>query len=649
MRQRLRRLNQKHLSIRWKLIIPFIAITILVFIFSLPITTRLVTNRFEAEADRQLVGLAQSVGALISDTAKQARLSANLIAGLPELESTDTTLIKATLDAKKAELDLQEISIYPNNFQPGDPAAIYGGPIVARRLQTSEQTEAIRGALILESLNRGEAVSGIAIAPQASQIIGVSPITSMENGGITGVVVTAVFMDDAYVENISNILGTDVGIVKDNAVIVSTIDPDSGYERSLQEGFINGAQSSGTIVYGDDTSYRLLADDLTIGDEIQGTVLVAQPIDELLQIQQDIQNVFLIFAGFIILISLILGVLMYFNFARPLQRLSIAAKEMSAGHLDQRVPDYHTVFQDEISDLSHTFNEMVDELQALYAGLEYRVEKRTEELEEEQQKLNDALEKLAIARDEAVAANLAKSEFVSLVSHELKVPMTSIRGYNQLMADGMVGEVNEQQADFLARVELNVQRMMTLVSDLTDISRIETGQLNLDYDVVELDDVVEEVVTSSQANIEAKEQSISVILPQDLPTVWGDKNRLTQVMTNLVSNANKYTPDGGDISINAKMLEARTSQGALDKDCVLVSVKDTGIGIHPDDFPKMFQKFFRSDDEKTRQAQGTGLGLTITKNLVELQGGSIWFESEFRKGTTFFFTIPTANGQPQAI
>ncbi|MCL4264773.1 MAG: cell wall metabolism sensor histidine kinase WalK [Anaerolineae bacterium] len=651
MRQRLNHLNRKHLSIRWKLVLPFVIITILVMVVLLPFASQLVTRRIEAEADRQLTQVAQSVGALMADSEKQALLSASVVATLPELETEDAVVIKAALDIRRAELDLQELSIYALDFEPGDPAAIYGGPPVIRRLQASQQTEAIRNTLIRQALASGETTSGIAIAPQASQIIGVAPIVSMSDGRITGVVLAAIYMDDDYISNIGQILGADVGVVQDNAVIVSAIDPASGYEQQLQTTLISpdGRATSDTILYSNNSQYRLLSHPLQLGDSTQGHVLVARPISELFQVQRDIQAALIAFAGVIIIISLALALAMFFAFARPLQRLSLAARQLSSGHLDQRVQVTHSIFRDEISDLGESFNEMVEELQALYEGLEYRVQKRTIELEEEQRKLNEALAALAVARDEAIAANQAKSEFVSTVSHELKVPMTSIRGYNQLLASGMVGALNDQQKDFLLRVENNVQRMMTLVSDLTDISRLETGQLRLEYTAVPIEEVVDEVVHATQANIEAKEQELTLGLPDSLPSVWADRNRLAQIMTNLVSNANKYTPDGGKIIINAKIMEARKSSGALAKDCVLVAIKDSGIGIHPDDFPKMFQKFFRSEDEKTRQAPGTGLGLTITKSLVELQGGSIWFESEFRKGTTFYFTMPTANGRAPAV
>jgi len=240
-------------------------------------------------------------------------------------------------------------------------------------------------------------------------------------------------------------------------------------------------------------------------------------------------------------------------------------------------------------------------------------------------------------------ANLAKSEFVSFVAHELKNPMTSIKGYSELLAAGSVGQINENQANFLNTIRANVQRMSTLVSDLNDNAKIEAGQLRLDYRPVEVEDVIDEVIRSTKRQVEEKKQSIDLHLPQKLPNVWADPTRMAQVLTNLVSNAHKYTPEGGHILVGAEVASNQWDPGGA-KEVVHLWVKDNGIGISIEDQAKIFQRFFRSDDSKAREAPGTGLGLNITKSLIEMQGGRIWFESEYRKGTTFHFTAPVAEG-----
>jgi len=242
---------------------------------------------------------------------------------------------------------------------------------------------------------------------------------------------------------------------------------------------------------------------------------------------------------------------------------------------------------------------------------------------------------------EVQRANLAKSDFVSFVAHELKNPMTSIKGYTELLAAGAVGAINEMQTNFLNTIRSNVERMSTLVSDLNDNSKIEAGRLRLEFKPVEVNDLVDDVIRSTKRQIEDKKQIIQAELPPLLPKVWGDPTRLGQVLTNLVSNANKYTPEGGVVVVGAEATANRWDpEGA--GNVVHVWVKDNGIGISPEDQQKVFQKFFRSEDQKARESPGTGLGLNITKSLIEMQGGRIWFESEFRKGTTFHFTIPVA-------
>lgn len=236
-------------------------------------------------------------------------------------------------------------------------------------------------------------------------------------------------------------------------------------------------------------------------------------------------------------------------------------------------------------------------------------------------------------------ANLAKSDFVSFVAHELKNPMTSVKGYTELIAAGAVGPVTDVQANFLATIRHNIERMNTLVSDLNDMSKIEVGRLRLDFKPTQVQDIVESVVRSTRKQIEEKQQILNLSIPAGLPLIWADRTRVEQVMVNLVSNAHKYTQSGGAIDVAAEQSPNLWDPGGA-ANVIHIWVKDNGIGINEEDQKKVFQKFFRSEDPKTREVNGTGLGLNITRSLVEMQGGRIWFESEFRKGTTFHFTIP---------
>jgi signal transduction histidine kinase len=238
-------------------------------------------------------------------------------------------------------------------------------------------------------------------------------------------------------------------------------------------------------------------------------------------------------------------------------------------------------------------------------------------------------------------ANLAKSDFVSFVAHELKNPMTSVKGYTELISAGAVGPVTDVQANFLSTIKHNIERMNTLVSDLNDMSKIEVGRMRLDFKSTQVQDIIDSVVRSTHKQIQEKQQTLNLNISASLPPVWADRTRVEQVLVNLVSNAHKYTQAGGCIDLTAEPGPNQWDSGSATH-VIHIRVSDNGIGISDEDQKKIFQKFFRSEDPKTREVTGAGLGLNITRSLVEMQGGKIWFESEFRKGTTFHFTIPVS-------
>lgn len=250
----------------------------------------------------------------------------------------------------------------------------------------------------------------------------------------------------------------------------------------------------------------------------------------------------------------------------------------------------------------------------------------------------------AVLYEQVQKANLAKTEFISEVSHELKNPMTSIRNYAKMLSN--VGELNEMQERFVGTVINNVDRMSRLVSDLSDISRIESGHLNLEIIETDLPSTLEQVLASFSSQIEEKEQTLVTNFPEDLPTVLADPMRLMQILTNLVSNAYKYTPEGGQITLD---ITHNASTGRSAQDFVQIAVSDSGIGLREEDQKKIFSKYFRAADGRANGTPGTGLGLRITKQLVELQGGKIWFESTYGQGSTFAFTLPLVKNEPANV
>jgi signal transduction histidine kinase len=230
-------------------------------------------------------------------------------------------------------------------------------------------------------------------------------------------------------------------------------------------------------------------------------------------------------------------------------------------------------------------------------------------------------------------ANEAKSEFMSTASHELKIPMTSIKGFAKLMQMGAGGDLSEQQQNFLNVITNNVDRMAQLVNDLLDVSRIEAGRIRLELRNVQITQVIHEVVEAVQSQIESKQLSLNLNLADNLPELRADYGRMVQIVTNLVSNAYKYTPAGGQITITAKPYNGEI-QG------IAVTVQDTGYGISEEDQLKLFTTFFRSADDRVREEPGTGLGLAITKKMIESHGGELTFESALGQGSAFTFIMP---------
>ncbi|MBN1956248.1 MAG: GAF domain-containing protein [Anaerolineae bacterium] len=239
-----------------------------------------------------------------------------------------------------------------------------------------------------------------------------------------------------------------------------------------------------------------------------------------------------------------------------------------------------------------------------------------------------------------VEADRAKSDFVSTVSHELRTPMTSIKGYADLVLMGAVGELTEQQQHFIGIIRNNANRLTSLVNDLLDISRIETGRIELDLKAVHVFEIVDQMVSMLQGRAQEKEIALTHDVGDDLPEVWGDDARIAQILTNLVGNAIYYTPVGGSVHVSAAV---------TDNEMLRVAVTDTGIGIAEENLTKIFGRFFRADDPLVQETPGTGLGLPITASLVEMHQGKIWVDSELGKGSTFYFTLPLAHAVQAAL
>ncbi len=226
-------------------------------------------------------------------------------------------------------------------------------------------------------------------------------------------------------------------------------------------------------------------------------------------------------------------------------------------------------------------------------------------------------------------ASRHKSQFLANMSHELRTPLNAILGYTELILDNIYGEIPEKTREVLDRVQQSGRHLLGLINDVLDLSKIEAGQLILSLNDYSMKEVVQSVFTAVEALAAEKHLALKVTVPPDLPPGRGDERRITQVLLNLVGNAIKFT-ETGEVSV-----EVTTSDGAF-----LVAVSDTGPGIAPADYEKIFEEFQQADTSTTRKKGGTGLGLSIAKRIIELHGGRIWVESTPGQGSTFRFTLP---------
>lgn len=227
-------------------------------------------------------------------------------------------------------------------------------------------------------------------------------------------------------------------------------------------------------------------------------------------------------------------------------------------------------------------------------------------------------------------ADRLKDEFLSIISHELRTPISIIKGFGSVLKVELDGRVTDQHHYYLDKMLSATGMLSYLVNDLLDMSRIRAGKLRLNPDALLFREVVEEVSGSLGPMASERGQVIVPDIPDDLPRVYGDRQRIAQVLANLLSNALKFSPDGGTIWV-----EARAEAGEL-----LCEVRDEGCGIEPEDLPKLFQRFTQLDMTATRQTGGTGLGLSISKSLIEAQRGRIGVLSTPGRGSTFWFTLP---------
>ena len=300
----------------------------------------------------------------------------------------------------------------------------------------------------------------------------------------------------------------------------------------------------------------------------------------------------------------------------------------------QEIIDDPETIADEVFELAHPVARTLRIYSAPVRGL-----RREETPTGERKETPELLGRIFVFRDvtRETMVDRMKTEFVSTVSHELRTPLTAIKGYIDLMVNGQTGPLNDVQTEFLTMVQGSTRRLTDLINDMLDISRIESGRMEIRQEAVNYVPLVRQSVRMMQREADQRRITLAVEVigedKSDTMPVSGDADRITQVLTNFLSNGIKYTPPGGSVTIRIQ----------FDDNFVTTCVADTGIGISADDQNHLFQKFFRADNSTTREVGGTGLGLAITKTILEKLNGSVWVDSTPGQGSRFWFTLPCAD------
>jgi signal transduction histidine kinase len=228
------------------------------------------------------------------------------------------------------------------------------------------------------------------------------------------------------------------------------------------------------------------------------------------------------------------------------------------------------------------------------------------------------------------AANRHKSEFLANMSHELRTPLNAIIGFSEVLGERLFGELNEKQAEYTDDILSSGRHLLSLINEILDLSKVEAGRMELELATFDLPLAIDNARTFVRERATKHGITLDVAVDERLGDFVGDERKIKQILLNLLSNAVKFTPEGGRIG-----MKARQADGAVE-----ISVSDTGIGIAPEDQPKIFEEFRQVGGEYAHKVEGTGLGLTLAKKFVELHGGRIWVESEVGKGSKFTFTLP---------
>ncbi|MEQ9170703.1 MAG: ATP-binding protein [Rhodospirillales bacterium] len=406
-------------------------------------------------------------------------------------------------------------------------------------------------------------------------------------------------------------------------------DPFSG-RRLGAHGITNSDEGSGMLVHAFDVHYVAHGAD---NARHLGNVSLLVPAD--LALTRSWPSIMLILTAALVKLLLIWILFSYFaqrQLVRPLSRLSDAVDRIDPSFRPYSDVQAVGAEDGELKHLQDAFNRLLNRLESAHAeraAYEQELIGARAQLEDAVAERTRQLDK---ARRRAEEASVAKSRFLAMMSHELRTPLNSILGFSQFMVDEIMGRMgNARYLEYAADIQHSARHLLDVINDILDISKVEAGEAKLEEEDLELRDLAAAVQRLMSPRISAKSQVLSVSVPDNMPKLRGDGRVIRQVLMNLFSNANKFTPDGGALSI---------STGVDYRGGIRIEVADTGIGISADDVPLVLEAFGQVRTSHTVTHEGTGLGLTLSKQLVELHGGDLAIQSEVGKGTTVILRFP---------
>jgi len=401
-------------------------------------------------------------------------------------------------------------------------------------------------------------------------------------------------------------------------------------ENELVETTSAGKRYRGKLLVKDRPALIVADPIISYGGQVVGNIGVGAPINMFEEFAGSIKTILTI-CLLIFVVSVFLSERASNVITQPIYELKELAKKVASNNIEPEVIQWEdSKAPVEINELANNMIEMARALKQKEIEAQTYAQDLTNEKELLEVKIHDRTRQLAQLVAELKTANKYKSQFLANMSHELLTPLNSIIGFAKLLEDQTAGPLNEKQLDYTATIVLSADHLLELINDILDLVKIDQGKSKLIPEYISLEEVVNSMVLLLGPQAEEKGLTMEVKLEENLPSPYWDKKKTKQILVNLLTNAIKFTPEGGSILVSAQNIGGK----------IKITVSDTGIGIKTEDLEKVFLAFEQAEASYTRRYKGAGLGLAITKTLVEIHKGKIWLENNAQGGTDAIAVLP---------